>query len=291
MPTCPCSRGPDLFKSNRSRVGASAGAGSGGEAVGQYRRERSRGAVRLGGRAAWWGAPVRRAVRRPASAQRVSLRSRSLVKTDGGRPAGRCAMKRAAQQQHVAAGNAPPATQPPKPFAEVLGGGASKAVAANGGRAAGGKAGGGGGQRGGRQGANAGGVAAAAEEGGGGSGGEEEEDEDDDETEQKKPGRRKISIQFIADKNKRHITFSKRKAGVLKKVPRSPSRTAAPACLAGVRERGARPQVHAMPVGADAWFQAGPVCLTVMACGGLAGQGALQPDRRAGAARGHIRNR
>ena len=50
-----------------------------------------------------------------------------------------------------------------------------------------------------------------------GSGGEEDDDDDDDD-EQKKPGRRKISIQFINDKSKRHITFSKRKAGVIKKV-------------------------------------------------------------------------
>ena len=58
-------------------------------------------------------------------------------------------------------------------------------------------------------------AAAAAEDVG--SGGEEEDDEDE-EGEQKKPGRRKISIQFIEDKSKRHITFSKRKAGVIKKV-------------------------------------------------------------------------
>jgi len=127
------------------------------------------------------------------------------------------AMKRAAQQQHVAAANALPATQPPKPFAEVLGG-ASKGAAANGGRVGGGKAVAA--QRGGRQGAHAG-LSVAAEEAV--SGGEEEEDEDDEEGEQKKPGRRKITIQFINDKNKRHITFSKRKAGVIKKVPRSAS--------------------------------------------------------------------
>lgn len=42
---------------------------------------------------------------------------------------------------------------------------------------------------------------------------EEEEEED-------KPGRerRKIEIKFIADKSRRHITFSKRKAGIMKKV-------------------------------------------------------------------------
>lgn len=43
-----------------------------------------------------------------------------------------------------------------------------------------------------------------------------DEDEDDDE----KGGRerRKIEIKFISDKSRRHITFSKRKAGIMKKV-------------------------------------------------------------------------
>lgn len=43
----------------------------------------------------------------------------------------------------------------------------------------------------------------------------DEDDEDDD-----KPGRerRKIDIKFIQDKSRRHITFSKRKAGIMKKV-------------------------------------------------------------------------
>lgn len=31
-------------------------------------------------------------------------------------------------------------------------------------------------------------------------------------------GRRKINIEFIEDKGRRHITFSKRKAGIMKKV-------------------------------------------------------------------------
>jgi hypothetical protein len=31
-------------------------------------------------------------------------------------------------------------------------------------------------------------------------------------------GRRKINIEFIEDKNKRHVTFSKRKGGLIKKV-------------------------------------------------------------------------
>lgn len=46
------------------------------------------------------------------------------------------------------------------------------------------------------------------------------EDDDDDED---KPGRerRKIEIKFIQDKSRRHITFSKRKAGIMKKVRRA----------------------------------------------------------------------
>ncbi|KAL7270300.1 transcription factor of the MADS box [Rhizina undulata] len=44
------------------------------------------------------------------------------------------------------------------------------------------------------------------------------DDEDDDED--SKPGRerRKIEIKFIQDKSRRHITFSKRKAGIMKKA-------------------------------------------------------------------------
>lgn len=41
-----------------------------------------------------------------------------------------------------------------------------------------------------------------------------EEDEDGDEGRE----RRKIEIKFISDKSRRHITFSKRKAGIMKKV-------------------------------------------------------------------------
>ncbi len=44
---------------------------------------------------------------------------------------------------------------------------------------------------------------------------EYDEDEDDD---KKINGRRKIKIEYIEDKSRRHITFSKRKAGIMKKV-------------------------------------------------------------------------
>jgi hypothetical protein len=46
------------------------------------------------------------------------------------------------------------------------------------------------------------------------SGGDEDEDEEKPKSD-KKAGRRKIKIEFIQDKSRRHITFSKRKAGML----------------------------------------------------------------------------
>lgn len=48
---------------------------------------------------------------------------------------------------------------------------------------------------------------------------EDDNDSDDsDEKPSKRSGRRKIKIEYIEDKNRRHITFSKRKAGIMKKV-------------------------------------------------------------------------
>eukprot|EP01028_Stygiella_incarcerata_P000989 TRINITY_DN1157_c0_g1_i1.p3 TRINITY_DN1157_c0_g1~~TRINITY_DN1157_c0_g1_i1.p3 ORF type:complete len:113 (-),score=23.86 TRINITY_DN1157_c0_g1_i1:1020-1358(-) len=35
---------------------------------------------------------------------------------------------------------------------------------------------------------------------------------------EERKGRRKINIEYIEDKSRRHITFSKRKAGIMKKV-------------------------------------------------------------------------
>jgi MADS-box transcription factor len=49
------------------------------------------------------------------------------------------------------------------------------------------------------------------------SGGDEDEEEEG-RPKDKKAGRRKIKIEFIQDKSRRHITFSKRKAGIMKKV-------------------------------------------------------------------------
>jgi hypothetical protein len=43
-------------------------------------------------------------------------------------------------------------------------------------------------------------------------------DDDDDDDEKGGKERRKIDIKFITDKSRRHITFSKRKAGIMKKV-------------------------------------------------------------------------
>jgi pheromone receptor transcription factor len=45
-------------------------------------------------------------------------------------------------------------------------------------------------------------------------------DDDDDDDEKGTKERRKIDIKFIQDKSRRHITFSKRKAGIMKKVCR-----------------------------------------------------------------------
>jgi pheromone receptor transcription factor len=50
---------------------------------------------------------------------------------------------------------------------------------------------------------------------------DEEEIDSGDESDAKptrRSGRRKIKIEYIEDKNRRHITFSKRKAGIMKKV-------------------------------------------------------------------------
>jgi hypothetical protein len=48
--------------------------------------------------------------------------------------------------------------------------------------------------------------------------GGEEEDSDESGMPDKRSGRRKIKIEYINDKSRRHITFSKRKAGIMKKV-------------------------------------------------------------------------
>lgn len=46
----------------------------------------------------------------------------------------------------------------------------------------------------------------------------EDSDNDDVPKPEKRAGRRKIKIEYIEDKSRRHITFSKRKAGIMKKA-------------------------------------------------------------------------
>ena len=52
-----------------------------------------------------------------------------------------------------------------------------------------------------------------------------DDDDDEEKPKDKKAGRRKIKIEYIQDKSRRHITFSKRKAGMLfhNKLPYYPS--------------------------------------------------------------------
>jgi len=44
------------------------------------------------------------------------------------------------------------------------------------------------------------------------------DDDESDAPKVRRGGRRKIDIEYIKDKSRRHITFSKRKAGIMKKV-------------------------------------------------------------------------
>lgn len=59
-----------------------------------------------------------------------------------------------------------------------------------------------------------------------------DDDDDDDKPKDKKAGRRKIKIEFIQDKSRRHITFSKRKAGA--SIPFPPLGARARTCRAHV---------------------------------------------------------
>ncbi|CAH7686661.1 hypothetical protein PPACK8108_LOCUS21343 [Phakopsora pachyrhizi] len=68
---------------------------------------------------------------------------------------------------------------------------------------------------------------------------DDDDDEEEDATERKKnPGRRKIDIEFIKDKGKRHITFSKRKAGIMKKAYELATLTGTQLLLLVVSETG-----------------------------------------------------
>ncbi|KAG8721917.1 transcription factor of the MADS box [Ceratobasidium sp. 394] len=74
--------------------------------------------------------------------------------------------------------------------------------------------------------------------------GEDGEDDDDEEEgrgrkgTEKKAGRRKIKIEFIQDKSRRHITFSKRKAGIMKKAYELSTLTGTQVLLLVVSETG-----------------------------------------------------
>lgn len=70
-----------------------------------------------------------------------------------------------------------------------------------------------------------------------------EDDEDEEESRgrkgaEKKAGRRKIKIEFIQDKSRRHITFSKRKAGIMKKAYELSTLTGTQVLLLVVSETG-----------------------------------------------------
>ncbi|KAI0052696.1 SRF-TF-domain-containing protein, partial [Auriscalpium vulgare] len=65
-----------------------------------------------------------------------------------------------------------------------------------------------------------------------------EDDDDDDKPKDKKAGRRKIKIEFIQDKSRRHITFSKRKAGIMKKAYELSTLTGTQVLLLVVSETG-----------------------------------------------------
>jgi pheromone receptor transcription factor len=73
---------------------------------------------------------------------------------------------------------------------------------------------------------------------------EDDEDEDGDEDEgvgrgnEKRAGRRKIKIEYIDDKSRRHITFSKRKAGIMKKAYELSTLTGTQVLLLVVSETG-----------------------------------------------------
>ncbi|ORX87424.1 SRF-TF-domain-containing protein [Basidiobolus meristosporus CBS 931.73] len=70
---------------------------------------------------------------------------------------------------------------------------------------------------------------------------EEEEDADSDDSlpkNEKRSGRRKIKIEYIDDKNRRHITFSKRKAGIMKKAYELSTLTGTQVLLLVVSETG-----------------------------------------------------
>ncbi|EIW59099.1 SRF-TF-domain-containing protein, partial [Trametes versicolor FP-101664 SS1] len=71
-----------------------------------------------------------------------------------------------------------------------------------------------------------------------GESGQDDDDDDDKPKSDKKAGRRKIKIEFIQDKSRRHITFSKRKAGIMKKAYELSTLTGTQVLLLVVSETG-----------------------------------------------------
>ncbi|KAG0264432.1 transcription factor of the MADS box [Mortierella polycephala] len=73
-----------------------------------------------------------------------------------------------------------------------------------------------------------------------GDGDEDDEDEDEEEAPKsgKRAGRRKIKIEYIEDKSRRHITFSKRKSGIMKKAFELSTLTGTQVLLLVVSETG-----------------------------------------------------
>ncbi|KAI8365685.1 hypothetical protein EDC96DRAFT_188971 [Choanephora cucurbitarum] len=67
---------------------------------------------------------------------------------------------------------------------------------------------------------------------------DEDDDDDDDKKPSRRSGRRKIKIEYIEDKTRRHITFSKRKAGIMKKAYELSTLTGTQVLLLVVSETG-----------------------------------------------------
>ncbi|KAG0359692.1 transcription factor of the MADS box [Podila minutissima] len=67
---------------------------------------------------------------------------------------------------------------------------------------------------------------------------DDDEDEDDGPKNGKRAGRRKIEIRYIEDKSRRHITFSKRKSGIMKKAYELSTLTGTQVLLLVVSETG-----------------------------------------------------
>jgi len=81
-------------------------------------------------------------------------------------------------------------------------------------------------------------------------------DDDDDDDEKGGRERRKIEIKFISDKSRRHITFSKRKAGIMKKV-RPPALPGLPA--RSIPHRDASDAARARVSALNLWMLGSPI--------------------------------